>query len=75
MNNCGVFLWAFVNELWLTEKKKKKEHNGHFCGGITHTAKKTCFLSANTKKHHRKHDNEILMIKGLFIEISLLCFL
>ena len=36
-----IFLWAFVNELWLTEKeRKKKKQNGHVCGGITQLHKR-----------------------------------
>ena len=37
-NNYGDFsvpLWNFNNNLWLTEKeRKKKEQNGEFCDGI-----------------------------------------
>ena len=27
MENCGDFLQAFVNELWLTEKKERRKKN------------------------------------------------
>ena len=58
MENCGnfsIFLWAFVNELWLTKKKEEEEEeeeeeeqeqeeeeqNDIFCGRITRQNKRS----------------------------------